>query len=121
VRRFGIERGRRFTIRGDGTNLIDAMYVTDAMRALRLVLEAPPADRMVFDLSSGQPLTLTELVLRAAATFGVTPEIDYEGEVPESIEFRSVDRTMAERFGFSPAVDLTSGLLRLRDHLQATA
>lgn len=120
VRCFGIEGGRRFTIRGDGTNLIDAMYVTDAMRALRLVLEAPPADRMVFDLGSGQPLTLTELVLRAAAAFGVKPEIEYEGEVPEHIEFRTVDRTMAERFGFTPAVDLESGLLRLRDHLQAT-
>jgi hypothetical protein len=75
----------------------------------------------VFDLGSGQPLTLTQLVLQAGATFGVTPEIEYEGEVPEHIEFRSVDRTMAERFGFSPAVDLRSGLLRLRDHLLATA
>src|SRR2546425_845038 len=121
VRRFGIEGGRRFTIRGDGTNLIDAMYVTEATRALRLVLEGPPADRMVFDLCSGQPLTLTELVFEAAAAFGVKPEIEYEGDVPEPIKFRSVDATMAERFGFTPAVDLKSGLLRLRDHLQATA
>ena len=121
VRRFGIERGSRFTIHGDGTNLIDAMYVSDAARALRLILEAPPADRMVFDLYAGQPLTLTELVLRAASVFGAKPEIQYEGEVPEHIEFRSADRTMAERFGFTPAVDLESGLLRLRDHLLATA
>jgi nucleoside-diphosphate-sugar epimerase len=119
VRRFGIERGNRFTIRGDGTNLIDAMYVSEAVRALLLVLAAPLTDRMVFDLYSGEPLTLTELVVRAAGVFGVTPEIEYEGEVPERIEFRSVDRTMSERFAFTPSVDLESGLLRLRDHLLA--
>jgi UDP-glucose 4-epimerase len=119
VRRFGIERSRRFTIRGDGKNLIDAMYVSDAVRALRLILDAPPADRPVFDLASGQPLTLTELVRRAAAAFGLEPEISYEGEVPERIEFRSADRFMAERFGFSPSVSLEDGLRRLHDHLKA--
>ena len=120
VRRFGIEGGNRFTIRGDGTNLIDAMYVSETVRALLLVMAAPPPDRMVLDLYSGTPLTLTDLVRRAAAVFGVAPEIDYEGEVPERIDFHSVDRTMAERFAFTPSVDLESGLVRLRDHLLAT-
>jgi UDP-glucose 4-epimerase len=121
VRRFGIEAGRRFTIRGDGKNLIDAMYVTDAVRALRLLLEHPPVDRPVLDLCSGQPLTLTELVRRAAGAFGVEPEIDYEGAVPEHIEFRSADRTMADRFGFAPAVGLEAGLRLLHDHLRASS
>ena len=121
VRRFGIEGQRRFTIRGDGRNLIDAMYVSDAMRAVRLLLEAPPAGGAVFDLYSGRPLTLTELAQRAARTFGVTPEIEYEGEVPERIEFRSTDRTMAERFAFAPAVELETGLRLLHDHLRAAS
>jgi nucleoside-diphosphate-sugar epimerase len=120
VRRFGIEGDRRFTIRGDGENLIDAMYVSDAMRAIRLLLDAPPPDEeSVLDLCSGQPLTLTQLVRRAAATFGVEPEIAYEGEVPERIEFRSTDRTMAGRYGFSPVVELEAGLRLLHDHLRA--
>jgi nucleoside-diphosphate-sugar epimerase len=121
VRRFGLEGGRRFTVRGNGKNLIDAMYVTDAIRALRLVLDAAPAGRTTFDLCSGQPLTLTELVRRAAGAFGIAPEIEYEGEVPEHIEFRSSDRTMAERFGFAPSVELEAGLRLLRDHLRASS
>jgi len=121
VRRFGIQRGRRFTIRGDGQNLIDAMYVTDAVRALRMILDDPPTDRPVFDLCSGRPLTLTELVVRAASAFGVVPEIAYEGEVPEHIEFRSVDRTMADHFGFAPTVELEAGLRLLHDHLRASS
>ena len=122
VRRFGIEGDRRFTIRGDGSNLIDAMYVSDAMRAIRLVLDAPPpGEESVLDLCSGQPLTLTELVRRAAAAFGLEPEIAYEGEVPERIEFRSTDRTMAERYGFSPVVELEAGLRLLHDHLRTAS
>jgi nucleoside-diphosphate-sugar epimerase len=122
VRRFGLEGDRRFTIRGDGRNLIDAMYVSDAMRAIRLLLAAPPPpDETVLDLCSGQPLTLTDLVRRAAAAFGLEPEIAYEGEVPEHIEFRSRDRTMAQRYGFTPAVGLEAGLGLLRDHLRTAS
>jgi nucleoside-diphosphate-sugar epimerase len=122
VRRFGIEGDRRFTIRGDGKNLIDAMYVSDAMRAIRLLLDAPPAgEETVVDLCSGQPLTLTDLVRRAAAAFGLEPEIAYEGEVPEHIEFRSGDRTMADRYGFAPVTSLEAGLALLRDHLRTAS
>ena len=118
VRRFAMEGARQFTIRGDGKNLIDAMYVSDAVRALQLLLEAPPAPFAVVDLCSGQPVTLTELVREAGRVFGLEPEIAYEGMVPERIQFRSTDGTMAERYGFTPAVGLEEGLRLLHDHLR---
>jgi UDP-glucose 4-epimerase len=121
VQRFGIEGDRRFTIRGDGQNLIDAMYVTDATRALRLILDTPPPEGAILDLYCGRPLTLTDLVRRAAAAFGIDPKIEYEGEVPKHIEFHSTDRTMAERFGFAPAVALADGLRCLCEHLRVTS
>ena len=91
------------------------------MRALRLLLEAPPAGGSVLDLCSARPLTLTELVQRAARTFGVVPDIEYEGEVPERIEFHSTDRAMAEQFGFTPTVELETGLRHLHEHLRAAS
>jgi len=120
VRQFGIRRDPHFTLRGDGKNLIDAMYVSDAVRALNLLLESAEP-HLTLDLSSGQPLTLTDLVQRAAAVFGVQPEISYEGDVPEHIEFHSTDRSMVERFGFLPAVTLETGLRNLHSHLAARA
>lgn len=113
IRQFAFERSPRFAIRGDGRNLVDAMYVDDAVRAVRAILDRPGETRTL-DLCSGAPLTLTELVTRAARRFGVEPRIEYAGEVPEYIEFRSADYTMARELGFRPAIALEDGLERFR-------
>ncbi|MBI1797660.1 MAG: NAD-dependent epimerase/dehydratase family protein [Candidatus Eisenbacteria bacterium] len=119
VRAFAIERRNTFTIRGDGKNLIDAMYVDDAVRGLKLLLGAPAAAGTfeTIDFASGTPTTIADLARTAAATFGIEPEIALTGHVPEYIEFRSVDRTMLDRFGFAAEVSLAEGLRRLAAHL----
>jgi nucleoside-diphosphate-sugar epimerase len=114
VRQFAFARAPEFTVRGDGRNLIDAMYVDDAVRAIRVILDRP-GDTATFDLYSGRPLSLKDLVTQAAATFGLQAKIEYAGAVPEYIEFRSSDRTMETRFGFKPTVELSDGLTRFRD------
>jgi nucleoside-diphosphate-sugar epimerase len=120
VRRFAFERNPRFVIRGDGQNLIDAMYIDDAVRAIHKLLETPERGATV-DLSCAEPLTLTELVSKAAAAFGLEAEISYEGIVPEYIQFYSVDEAMRQRCGFRPAVPLSEGLHRFAAHLQSGA
>lgn len=117
VRQFAFERAPAFRIRGDGRNLIDAMYVEDAVRAIRLILDRP-GDTATFDLYSGRPLSLQALVTQAAARFGLEAQIEFVGEVPEYIEFRSDDRTMETQFGFKPAIDLDEGLDRFRAWMQ---
>ena len=114
VRQFAFARAPKFTIRGDGRNLIDAMYIDDTVRAIRSILDKARETR-TFDLYSGQPLTLKDLVTRAARLFGLEAQIELVGEVPEYIEFRSTDRTMASDFGFEPAIELSEGLTRFRD------
>jgi UDP-glucose 4-epimerase len=116
VRRFAIERNPRFTIRGDGRNLIDAMYVSDAVRALLCLIDGDE-ERRVVDLGTGSPRTLTGLVEDAARAFRLEAQITYEGGVPEHIEFHSTDSYMVERHGFRPAVPLEEGLRRLQEHL----
>ena len=118
VRQFAFERNPRFAIRGDGRNLIDAMYVDDTVRAIRLMLARESGDR-TYDLCSGAPLTLEALVRTAAARFGLAPEIDFVGEVPEYIEFRSRDRGLREDSGFQPQVPLEEGLERFRRWMAA--
>jgi nucleoside-diphosphate-sugar epimerase len=115
VRQFAFAKSPRYTVRGDGRNLIDAMHVDDTVRAIRLILDKHPADTATFDLFSGRPLSLKDLVTQAAATFGLQAQIEYAGEVPEYIEFRSSDRTMETRFGFKPTIELADGLTRFRD------
>jgi nucleoside-diphosphate-sugar epimerase len=120
VRQFAFAKSPKFTVRGDGRNLIDAMYIDDTVRAIRLILDRP-GDTAIFDLFSGRPLSLKDLVTQAASTFGLQAQVDYRGEVPEYIEFRSGDRTMETRFGFKPSIELSDGLARFRDWMQQEA
>jgi nucleoside-diphosphate-sugar epimerase len=114
VRRFAVERDPSFTIRGNGLNLIDAMYIDDAVRAILTLINAPNRGG-TYDCASATPLTITSLVERAAATFGLRAEITYTGSVPEYIEFYSVDHTMRDRYGFAPQISLETGLRRFAD------
>ncbi|MEP7068154.1 MAG: NAD(P)-dependent oxidoreductase [Usitatibacter sp.] len=111
VRQFAFAKKPEFSIRGDGRNLIDAMYVDDAVRGIQSIL-ANARDTRTFDFYSGAPLTLKDLVAGTAREFGLEAQIEYLGEVPEYIEFRSRDRTMQTEFGFKPAVALSEGLRR---------
>ena len=115
VRRFALERDPRFAIRGDGSNLIDAMYVDDAIRAIMLLLCGSGSGTA--DLAAQQPLTVRALVEQAARTFGLTAELTCAGAVPEYIEFWTVDTTMRDRFGFAPQISLHDGLERLAARL----
>ncbi len=116
VKNFALERNPEYTIRGDGKNLIDAMFVGDAVRAVRKVLESEVKDRVV-DFCLGKPDTIEELVREAARIFKIEPRIRKEGEVPEYIDFRPSPREMEELFGFSPQVPLSEGLPLLARHL----
>ncbi len=116
VKNFALERNPEYTIRGDGKNLIDAMFVGDAVRAVRAVLKSRVEDRVV-DFCLGKPDTIEELVREAARIFEIEPRIKMEGEVPEYIDFRPSPRKMEELFGFSPQVPLSEGLPLLARHL----
>jgi UDP-glucose 4-epimerase len=104
---------REFAVRGDGQNLIDFMYVDDAVKGLLTLLEAGGTSATV-DFASGAPVTVDEVVQAMARALGVSITIRHEGVVPEYIRFRSVDRTMREQFGFSPSVPFEEGFRRFQ-------
>jgi nucleoside-diphosphate-sugar epimerase len=116
VQKFAIEQECEFEIKGDGKNFIDAMYISDAVDAIQLLMfdNNPPP---IVDLYSNSPLSIAELVKFSANLFGIDPLIKFSGDVPEYIEFRSNDQTLFSRYGFFPKVSLEVGLNRLYGHL----
>lgn len=116
VDNFALQQNPEFTIRGDGKNLIDAMFVADAVRGVRAVLESEVEDRVV-DFCLGRPYTLEELVRETARIFDIKPRIKMEGTVPEYIDFRPSPREMEKLFNFTPRVPLEEGLPILARHL----
>src|SRR6266542_4848029 len=103
----------RFTLRGDGRNLIDFMHVDDAVAALFRLISTPDEVRATVDVASGHPTPVADVVHAMARAIGREIEIVLDGTTEEYIEFRSGDRTMAERFGFVPQISFEEGFRRL--------
>ena len=101
-----------FVIRGDGRNLIDFMYVDDAVDGFLALVKAR-GQRLTVDFASGSPVSVNDVVRTMAATLGVDVAVRHEGQVAEYIQFHSVDAAMRERFGVTPAISFGDGLKRL--------
>jgi nucleoside-diphosphate-sugar epimerase len=104
---------REFVVRGDGQNLIDFMYVDDAVDGYLTLLTARGTSATV-DFASGVPTTVNGVVASMARALGVEISITHEGAVPEYIEFHTTDTSMQDRFGVVPAVSFDEGFKRLK-------
>lgn len=103
---------REFVVRGDGENLIDFMYVDDAVDGFLALVNARGTSATV-DFASGTPVSVNDVVKAMARTLGVEVTVRHEGQVAEYIEFQSADRTMRDRFGVVPSIGFDEGLRRL--------
>lgn len=106
-----------FTIRGDGKNLIDAMYVEDAIRGFEAVIMSQKTNLTV-DFCKGDHPTINALVKDAAKIFDVNVKIKHEGIVPEYNKFYASPKEFKEVFNFSPKIPLDEGLKKLKEHLE---
>lgn len=115
IRAFALEGKTSYTIYGDGRNLIDAMYVDDAIEGLRRIVTGQFWNATI-NFASGRPMTIEALVQQSAEALGVIPvTIERQGVAHENIEFRA-SADMKTHYGFEPAVGLTEGMRRFRDH-----
>ncbi len=103
---------REFVLRGNGENLIDFMYVDDAVDGMLRLVQAKGTSATV-DFASGAPVSVNAIVQAMARTLGVDVTVRHQGETEEYIQFHSVDRTMRDRFGVAPSVSFDDGLRRL--------
>jgi UDP-glucose 4-epimerase len=113
-----LRRGeRQFAVRGDGRNLIDFMYVDDAVDGLLTLLTSVDGDRRTVDFASGRAQSVRAIVETMARATGGQVAVAFEGATEEYIEFRSADRTMAERYRFVPQIPFEVGFDQLRAFL----
>jgi UDP-glucose 4-epimerase len=105
---------REFVLRGNGENLVDFMYVDDAVDGMLRLVQATGTSATV-DFASGAPVTVNAVVEAMARTLGVEATIRHQGETEEYIRFHSVDHAMRDRFGVAPSISFEAGLRRLAD------
>ncbi|HWW88859.1 MAG TPA: NAD-dependent epimerase/dehydratase family protein [Vicinamibacterales bacterium] len=110
---------RELVVRGDGDNLVDFVYIDDAVDGLLTLVNAKGVTATV-DFGSGSPVTVNEVAERTAHALGVRVTIRHEGQTEEYIRFRSSDTTMRDRFAVTSAITLSEGLMRLAAIVQAS-
>ncbi|MDZ7262776.1 MAG: NAD-dependent epimerase/dehydratase family protein, partial [candidate division KSB1 bacterium] len=117
VKAFYLNHSKEFTIYGDGTNLIDAMYVDDAIDGLLKVIASERVN-LVVDFTKAEPTSIEKLVQNTAEIFGVGPvEIHKVGTSNERILWYSSREPMEALFGFSPQISYRDGILRFAKFL----
>jgi dTDP-L-rhamnose 4-epimerase len=108
----------------DGLQQRDFVSVHDLARACRLALETPEAAGEVFNIGSGQPLTVREVAAKLARVVGkenIRPEILGKYRVGD-IRHCYADISKAQRvLGFTPQVRLDDGLVELSAWLASQA
>jgi len=107
---------REFTLRGNGENLVDFMYVDDAVDGF-LALTTAAGFSGTVDFASGSPVSVNTVVQTMAKMLGASVTVRHEGHTEEYIQFRSADQTMRERFDVKPSVDFEEGVRRLHECL----
>jgi UDP-glucose 4-epimerase len=107
---------REFTLRGNGENLIDFMYVDEAVDGF-LTLTASSGFSGTVDFASGAPVSVNAVVQTMAKVLDVNVAIRHEGHTEEYIRFHSADATLRERFGVAPQVSFEDGVRRLHAFL----
>ena len=82
-----------------------------------IALTAAAGYRGTVDFASGAPVSVNAVVETMARVLGVPVVVGHEGHTEEYIEFRTVDRTMRERFAIVPSISFEDGVRRLHAHL----
>ena len=110
---------KSFEIYGSGTNLIDAMYVDDAIDGLLKVTDIA-LPNSTLDFCVGKPMTIQELVENVFDILGHRDvKIEKKGIAHEAIEFHASNNQFASLFNFQHKYSLEEGIKILFAHLQS--
>jgi nucleoside-diphosphate-sugar epimerase len=98
-------RSAEFTVYGDGNNLIDVMYVDDAIASIVKVLKSAEKN-VTLDLCGGDAITVNEYATRVADSLGGRVKVLHSGTSAEYIEFRASRKPFTDTFGDVPMTSL---------------
>ena len=115
IRALVLEGQNSYKIYGDGRNLIDAMYVDDAVEATRRIFSGGHWNDTV-NLAGGRPVTIEALVREVGEALGRgSITIEKEGVANESNQFWGSTSEMRDLYGFQPKVSLKDGMRRFKE------
>ncbi|MBK6931335.1 MAG: GDP-mannose 4,6-dehydratase [Saprospirales bacterium] len=101
---------------GDGQTKRDYTFVADIIRGIRQVLALPGLGYQIFNLSSGTPVTLLEMVHALEFALGHPLRIQFLEKQAGDVEQTFADITKAQAyFNYTPQVQLQEGVRQFVD------
>lgn len=117
-----LDQGEQPTIYGDGTQSRDFVYVDDVVEANLLAAAAPKAAGRVYNIASGEPVSLHELLAVLSPLVGGSSSPVYRSARAGDIRHSAGNPARArEELGFEAAVPLPVGLARVVAHYRQHA
>jgi nucleoside-diphosphate-sugar epimerase len=121
IRTFCIENKKHIELTGTGNNLIDAMYVQDAIDWILLAVKQK-FENATIDFGVAHPITIKELVLRTAVVCGIDHSIiDWDvTNVPKEDYYFGLGNehfTVTPPFNYKFKYQLENGIALTRDWL----
>jgi UDP-glucose 4-epimerase len=101
---------KSFTVFGDGEQTRDFVYVDDVVRALLLVSESKDALGHVFNVGTGNPVKLMDMINIYKKISDVDLPLSYEEQRDGDIRESYADITALKSIGFAPEYTLEEGL-----------
>ena len=118
VKAFGVKKQREFIVRGNGKNLIDAMFIEDAVKGIVAAISSKKTNLTV-DFCKGDHPTVNQLVQGAASVFNIKVGIKHHGQVPEYNQFYASPKEFEKLFGFRPEISFDEGLKKLEEWIRS--
>ena len=114
--------GEKITVFGDGSMRRDFTHVDDIVRGVIAAADQTPAGYRDYNLGSGSPITLADLVVAMERAAGRKPVVEHApvplGDVDAT--FADIARAKAE-LGWEPRIKIEDGLATVVDWLRLAA
>lgn len=105
--------GKPIPLYGDGLTRRDYTFVEDITGGIRRLLDTPNWGFGIYNLGSGNPITLLDMVHALENALGKNLEINYLDKQPGDVEQTHADITRAQEFfGYRPSIDFSEGVRR---------
>lgn len=106
---------QKITIWGDGTVARDYIYVRDLIASMLTVINYSGKQR-IFNIGSGSPTTLTELVAAIESVINIKVDLEFLPARAFDVPINVLDITRAKHeLGWTPKISLCDGILKMKN------
>jgi UDP-glucuronate 4-epimerase len=117
-----VRAGEPITLFGDGSMRRDFTHVDDIVRGVLAAVDRAPAGARTYNLGSGAPITLSELIAAIGRAAGREVRIERAPVPLGDVDATFADTSRAQReLGWTPRVPLEAGLLTVVRWLEGSA